>query len=1073
MYIEYQPLSKKPDSSTFVPPELAEAQRQAVSKIPKKIANNWDAWVAEKLLFTVDALWEFLSSEQIDSIGLCIYNFEKKKNFIIGDETGIGKGRILSGIARWAWVTGKKVLFFTEREHLMSAFWKDLHDTDNIKLLKNPISFHSKSKIFNPDETIAIKGTVKLVKSIEESGFNKETNLVMTNYSQISLKQHKTNKEEALLKYCKNAIIILDEAHNATGDSNTKKMLMTLIEKSKHVVFSSATYMKDESQLDLYQSSIDFDEDTLTLLKKTLKNDNKGTLRKIFTYELTRNLQFWRREHQPLNIGWQTIFADNDEYNNKIVQQYSEIINGLFLVVSNLNKNPILENQMATSSWFALGATINRLSRNLLLVLKLDALVNAVKESIATNHKAVIVIDSTLSSLVKKIKAKETEENQDNQDDEDGEVVENEDDIKESNYALNFQQAILYVIDEVLGEVIQNNSDDRDLVQQYEGLKEKTKIFSDLSISPIDTIIDKLREANINCGEISGRTFKLVSNCKIEKLTKKPKTFIVNKFNSGELDAIILTRAGASGISLHASAEFLDQKVRDLYELEITSRPTYRLQFAGRVHRKNQVVQPRFFTVITRLPFEQRILNVEQQKLKTLQSHISGDDEKMKQENIYNFYNNHTDQSAKLFLLNHPHLAYQMGINMKSQKSDFYYIDSILKRCIVLSVEQQNILYDYLIYTIESNVKLQLKKNVPLKIEFEHIKTFWHSLDKIGQEEFEKTYANLPQLSINQFKFPWVGLMKTNSTYHTKALFSKNLQIELFKNMEKTPKIQNHFDKVSTTLFARQKYNQEFLNNTAYPLLKSLHIGLCITIKGNDGKIFGYIHDIEIPRVKDSWKYESLTLIHIKTINPHLHQSIHYANEDYYINLEELIESDSIEISEKPINWNQFDRPEKTLVRTNHCFIGHPVYMQFLKQSYNFGEIEYYSFYNKNKMCVVLPSSMSESDIMSLKKPIYQSQRIMEGLISKQFNTLTTSWQPEEDVKPLFRLEPTTGGYNIFVAIEISKNYDIIDFQLKKKLQDYKGSSKGYYLYHIPYKAIRSLLWMLEQRDIVWFIPKK
>jgi hypothetical protein len=1066
MYIEYQPLSKKPDASTFVPPELAEAQKQAIARIPAKISKNWDEWVGKKLDFTVEELWEFLSSEQIDSIGLCIYNFENGRNFIIGDETGIGKGRILSGISRWAWKTGKKVLFFTEREHLMSEFWKDLHDTHNIGLLKNPIAFHSKSKIFNPDGTVALKGTTKLVKTIEESGFDEDTNLVMTNYSQISLKQHKKNKKGSLEDYCDNTIIILDEAHNATGDSNTKKMLMALSEKAKHIVFSSATYIKDESQLDLYQSSINFDEDTLELLKKTLKNDHKGTLRKIFTYELTRNLQFWRREHQPLDVGWQTVFADNDEYNNKVVQEYSELINGLFQIVSNLNKDPALENQMAASSWFALGATINRLSRNLLLVLKLDALVGGVEKSIKEDHKAVIVIDSTLSSLVKKIKTKDGDSLIDDE-------TEGNQDGEEKDFALNFQQAILYVIEEVLGDVIHNQGMDGDLFMQYEGLKEKSKIFADLSISPIDTIIQKLAEKNIKCGEISGRTFCLNKNGHIDKLIKDPKTSIVRAFNSGELDALIITRAGASGISLHASAAFKDQRIRDLYELEITNRPTYRLQFIGRVNRKNQVAQPRFFTVITKLPFEQRILNVEQRKLKTLQSHISGDDEKMGQENVYNFYNLHTDKCAYVFLQNHPHLAYQMGINMKSAKEDFYYIDSILKRCIVLSNEQQNALYDYLIYTVESYVKLQLRKNVPLSVELQNMKTFWHSLDEVGQKEFKEIYGNFPELSINQFRFPWVGLMKTNSTYHTKSLFSRNLQVKLEKNMEKDPQIKSHLEKVCNTIVARQKYNSDFINGTAIPLLRSLKLGLCITIKGNDGKIFGYVHDIEIPRVREAWKYESLTLIHIKTINPHIHSSIHYANEDYYVNLEELIESDMIELNNNPINWNQFDRPEKTLVRSNFCFVGHPVYMQFLQQSYKVGEIEYFNFRGKNQMCVVLPSNMTEEQIVQLKKPIYQANRIMAGLIAKQIGSLTSSWEPEDQVKAIFKLEPTTGGYNLLVASEVNRNYDIIDFPLKKKLQDFRGNMNGYVLYFLPYKDVRGVLWMLEQRNVIWFINKK
>jgi hypothetical protein len=414
-----------------------------------------------------------------------------------------------------------------------------------------------------------------------------------------------------------------------------------------------------------------------------------------------------------------------------------------------------------------------------------------------------------------------------------------------------------------------------------------------------------------------------------------------------------------------------------------------------------------------------------------------------------------------------------MGINMKSAKDDFYYVDSILKRCIVLSVEQQNSLYDYLIYTVESYSKLQLRKNIPQSIEMEYIKTFWHNLDQIGQEEFKKSYGNFPQLSINQFRFPWVGLMKTNSTYQTKGIFSKNLQIELDKNLTQADKIKSHLGKVSSTIVQRNKYNSDFIYKTAIPLLKSLHLGLCITIEGNDGKIFGYVHNIEIPRVHDAHKYESLTLIHIKTINPHLHSSIHYSNEDYYINLEELIESDSIELNNKPINWNQFNRPAQTLVRSNYCFVGHPIYMQFLQQSYKIGEIEYFNFYNKKQMCVVLPCTMTEQELLKLKKPMYQANRIMQGLISKQINTLTSSWEDEDKVKAIFKLEPTTGGYNLFVAQEVSRNYDIIDFPLKKKLQDFRGNMNGYYLYFIPYKDTRGLLWMLEQRNVVWFVGKK
>lgn len=1066
MYIEYKSISKKPDSTTFVPPELFEAQQQGIASIPKKLRNRWDDWVAELLGISKDLLWECYSSEQIDSIGICIFNFEKGRNFFIGDETGIGKGRILSGISRWAWSKGMKVLFFTEREHLISEFWKDLHHTYNIDSIKEPVSFHGKSKVFNPEGEVELKGNIKKVKEIESNGFNPETNLVMTNYSQISLKQHKTNKLDQLKKYCKNSIIILDEAHNATGDSNTKAMLLELIKHSSHCVFSSATYLKDESQLELYESSFSIDAHILALLKKTLQNDRDGTLRKIFTYELTKNLQFWRREHQPLEDKWRTLVCEDDTYNNQIIQRYSETLSGLFKIVSAINEDPSLESSIAANAWFSLGATINRLSRNLLLVLKLDTLAESVKKDIKEGKKAVIVLDSTLSSLVQKIISK----NKEDEIDDEQEEIEISDKTEKNTPPLNFQSAILYVIEEVLGEVIHNPYIEPDVKKAYDKLKEGTDLFANLSISPIDSLIESFKKDNIPCGEISGRTFSISSDGKISKLVKLPKTKIVAKFNNGEEDVVILTRAGASGISLHASAAFKDQKVRVLYELEITNRPTYRLQFMGRINRKNQVKQPLFYTVVTRLPFEQRILNVEQQKLKKLQAHISGDDTKMDQASIFNFYNDHTEKAAFSFLQNNRQLAYQMGISLKGDKEDFFYVDSLLKRCIVLSVEQQNFLYDYLIYTVESAKKLELRKNAPIEVDIDYIKNFWHQMDDKQKASFIDEFGSFQHLSINQFKYPWVGLMQTKSKYHTPAAYAMNMEMDLKKNLLEHSDIENYIKKVGNLIVKQGLFNKEYLAQSALPRLKKVKLGTNIIISNPEGKVYGYLHNIEIPNIPDPYKYPDLTLLHIKAVNPHLHNSLYYANEDYYITLMELIESDNVEFSNNPIQWNQFDRPIRDFYRTNHFFIGHPVYMQFLKQCYSIGDIEYFKVGGKNNMCILLPPTFKENYIMNMKKPIYEANKIMDNFIGKKIQSLTTVWQGDHLIKPYFRIEQTAGGYMLMIASEIFNNKDIVDFPLKKKLTEFRGIHSGFRMYFVAYKNLRGILHNLEKHDVIWFI---
>ena len=111
----------------------------------------------------------------------------------------------------------------------------------------------------------------------------------MTNYSQINLKQHKKTKKDAMVEFCKDNLIILDECHNATGDSATRKFLLSLTDVSKNIVYSSATFMKDESQLDLYEKTIDFDSETIELFKRLLRTDQELILRKIFRGKIKIN----------------------------------------------------------------------------------------------------------------------------------------------------------------------------------------------------------------------------------------------------------------------------------------------------------------------------------------------------------------------------------------------------------------------------------------------------------------------------------------------------------------------------------------------------------------------------------------------------------------------------------------------------------------------------------------------------------------------------------------------------------------------------------------------------------------
>src|SRR6476619_8083734 len=68
-----------------------------------------------------------LSAEQIDAVAMAIYNIEARgQGMIIGDQTGIGKGRVAAAMIRYAVVQGHKPVFLTEKANLFSDIYRDL-----------------------------------------------------------------------------------------------------------------------------------------------------------------------------------------------------------------------------------------------------------------------------------------------------------------------------------------------------------------------------------------------------------------------------------------------------------------------------------------------------------------------------------------------------------------------------------------------------------------------------------------------------------------------------------------------------------------------------------------------------------------------------------------------------------------------------------------------------------------------------------------------------------------------------------------------------------------------------------
>ncbi|MBK6937002.1 MAG: hypothetical protein IPH18_09085 [Chitinophagaceae bacterium] len=81
--------------NTQVPDSMAFETRQAVLSIKAEVGGDIDNFVRHRLKYSNKAsLCKVLSAEQIDAVAMAIYNIEARgQGMIIGDQTGIGKGR--------------------------------------------------------------------------------------------------------------------------------------------------------------------------------------------------------------------------------------------------------------------------------------------------------------------------------------------------------------------------------------------------------------------------------------------------------------------------------------------------------------------------------------------------------------------------------------------------------------------------------------------------------------------------------------------------------------------------------------------------------------------------------------------------------------------------------------------------------------------------------------------------------------------------------------------------------------------------------------------------------------------
>lgn len=710
--VTYAPKSENPFTLKAVMPA---DQQDAVNKNLEKLGDA-DQFLVDELGYNdKDDLYSHLAAEQVDSVALALQQAKKGNAFIIGDMTGIGKGRQAASLIRYAKKQGQVPVYFTKTAGLLSDVYRDLVDIGSPDLRPFVFGSAKEAAITDSDGNVVFalpsKSEVKRVLDyIEKNGkLPDEYDYVLTTYSQVSngvyefdengarkekkLAKGKTfgaaalsgqRRRDAIEKLMDNAYLILDESHTAGGNSGQGNYFQHIIQKAKNVTFFSATFAKRPDNMPIYALRTAMNEggmkssDLIDAVKR-----GGATLQEIMSQTLTQCGQMIRRERDMtgVTIDWKAI--DDPERVQEQREQYDSII-GLFNDIINFQKKYVSsyvdernEELAAIQSTIGIKKGTAALGiKNQPFASKAFNTVQQVLLSLKAKSAAERAIDYLKQGMKPVIALNNTNESQT------GNLALGEEmDAPDLGTSLKkgLEGTLRYTQKDAKDNSESGYINLSDLgdeaVEAYHELEKKIEQTSTgLSLSPIDVIKNELQKAGYKVGELTGRQTEFVYNdngtvTKVKR-TDTDKKKLARDFNDGKIDALILNKSAATGISLHASSKYKDQKKRVMIVAQQQLDVNDEVQMRGRIDRTGQVARGAYEYVVSLIPAEQRLLMMFKAKLKSLDANTtSSQKSKFNEMEVADITNKYGDKVVKEYMAEHLDLYSRMADPFGWEKS--------------------------------------------------------------------------------------------------------------------------------------------------------------------------------------------------------------------------------------------------------------------------------------------------------------------------------------------------------------------------------------------------------------------
>lgn len=668
-----------PDSMSF---EI----HNALKKIKAAVGGSLNDYLVKKLKYPNEAaLCKALAAEQIDGVATAIYNIEEKQQgIIIGDQTGIGKGRQAASIVRYAHKNGMLPIFLTEKPNLFTDLYRDLEDINTAELVPFIVNGRAtKTNIKNNAGKVIIQAPEKTKqnKAFEKGIVPNDYDFVCATYSQFA-NSKPTLKQSWLRKiiYDKKCIVIMDESHNASGSSATGEFLKDIVKQSVSTIFLSATFAKRPDNMPIYALKTSIQDANMSDENLVDAITNGGVaLQEVLASQLVLEGQMIRRERSYNGIQVNYLTLDRlKEKHIKVADAITDIIRRMIGfqatyvddMVEQLDKIAVAENKEVevTKGTAAAGvdntpyfSRVFNVINQMLFSIKADEVANLCIQRLKEGMKPVIAFSNTMGAFI------------------DDEPI---DTIIEADFKEVLKRGLESVTsytttddagNKVKGYFTPDQMDQEARASYYDILDRIEKVSTGIVVSPIDHIVQKIEKEGYKTAEVTGRKKMvqlnytkngIVGEIQVRKKINTNDAF--RDFNNNEVDVLLINQSGSTGASAHAiptkKVPESEVKPRVMIVLQAELNINTEVQKRGRVNRTGQILKPQYDYVASAIPAEQRLQMMLQKKLKSLDANTTSNqknsEDLLKSDDFLNKYG---DEIVKTWLEENPEMNRLLG----------------------------------------------------------------------------------------------------------------------------------------------------------------------------------------------------------------------------------------------------------------------------------------------------------------------------------------------------------------------------------------------------------------------------